>query len=311
MKSNLTTSPNQLRLIDVAAMFLRDEKKRIRKDIRSSTYRTYEIRNKNLLQYLKATGQEDIPLDKINYKFLDQLKKHLLYKRVVSLDHARRVMSQLKQIINYAHLYEYTDKNTVQGYKLKRSGVKELVYLTEQELDRLMHYVIATPKLRQVANLFKFQCWTGLAYADLERFSIQNLERDTDRDWVIYKRIKSSTSEAILPLFPEAEEILKRHNYQLPLLSNRSYNFYLKELAGLLGFQKNLTTHVGRKTFGMIMLNRGVSIEVVSKMLGHASIKTTQDVYAKVLKKRVAKDMDKYFPMQTQPFQGCKLIVLR
>lgn len=309
MKTNYLPGSNQLRLMEVADMFLREEKRKVRRDIRPSTYRTYEIRNKNLIRYLMATGKKDIKLDDVNLKFIDQMERYFLYERGVSYDHARRVISQLKQVINYAYLYEFTSKNIIQGYKLKRSKPKELVYLTEQELDRLMHITIATPKIRLAADLFKFQCWTGLAYGDLEQFSIENLERDKDGDWITYTRKKTGNSEAILPLMKEAEDILKRYEYQLPHLDISKYNLYLKELANIMGLQKRLTTHVGRKTFGMIMLNSGVSLEVVSKMLGHKSIKTTQDTYAQVLKKRIAKDMNKYFP--ESPLNTGKLIVLR
>jgi len=309
MKNNYIPGSNQIRLMEVADMFLKEEKKKVRKDIRPSTYRTYEIRNKNIVNYLQAIGREDIILDDINFKFFDQMERHFLYERGVTHDHARRVMTQLKQVINFAHLYEFTSKNIVQGYKLKRSKLKELVYLTEQELDRLMHIKIATPKIRQAANLFKFQCWTGLAYGDLEQFSIENLERDNDGDWITYTRKKTGNSEAILPLLREAEDILKLYDYQLPHIEISKYNLYLKELANIMGLQKRLTSHVGRKTFGMIMLNSGVALEVVSKMLGHKSIKTTQDTYAQVLKKRIAKDMNKYFP--ERPLNTGKLIVLR
>ena len=146
--------------------------------------------------------------------------------RKVSFDHARRVIGQIKQIVQYAHLYEYLEKDTIQAYKLKRSQPKELIYLTEQELNRLMHYSIATPIIRLSADLFKFQCWTGLSYADLASFSINNIERDNDRKWITYRRKKlplsrtaSQLTEAILPLFPEAEAISSPQVIGLPFVS--------------------------------------------------------------------------------------------
>ena len=41
-----------------------------------------------------------------------------------------------------------------------------------------------------------------------------------------------------------------------------------------------LSTHNLRKTFACRLVMNGVSIEVVSRMLGHSSIKMTQDSYA-------------------------------
>ena len=77
----------------------------------------------------------------------------------------------------------------------------------------------------------------------------------------------------------------------LPILSNQKMNAYLKEIADLCGINKELTYHIARHTFATtITLSNGVSIESVSKMLGHKSIKTTQH-YAKILDEKVSEDM--------------------
>jgi site-specific recombinase XerD len=67
---------------------------------------------------------------------------------------------------------------------------------------------------------------------------------------------------------------------------------YLKEIASLCGINKRLTTHCGRHSFGTIMLTKGVSIESVSKMLGHTNITTTQ-IYAKVLNQKIFTEVNK------------------
>ena len=48
---------------------------------------------------------------------------------------------------------------------------------------------------------------------------------------------------------------------------------------------------MGRHTFAVFALNNGVPIEIVSKMLGHTNIRTTQ-IYAKVLNSEVEKSFD-------------------
>ena len=77
----------------------------------------------------------------------------------------------------------------------------------------------------------------------------------------------------------------------MPVLSNQRMNSYLKEIADICGITKTLTFHMARHTFATtVTLSNGVSIESVSKMLGHTNIKTTQH-YAKVLDLKVSKDM--------------------
>ena len=81
----------------------------------------------------------------------------------------------------------------------------------------------------------------------------------------------------------------------LPIVSNQRYNAYLKEIADLCGITKNLTSHVARHTFATtITAEKGVSTEVVSKMLGHTQLKTTQ-IYLKITDTRIAKDMKVLF----------------
>ncbi|MBB4034779.1 site-specific recombinase XerD [Dysgonomonas hofstadii] len=47
-----------------------------------------------------------------------------------------------------------------------------------------------------------------------------------------------------------------------------------------------------RHTFATIMLTKGVSIESVSKMLGHTNITTTQ-IYARVLNQKIKEEVNK------------------
>ena len=56
-------------------------------------------------------------------------------------------------------------------------------------------------------------------------------------------------------------------------------NAYLKELADICGIRKNLTYHLARHTFATtVTLTNGVSIESVSKMLGHTNIRTNANL---------------------------------
>jgi hypothetical protein len=67
------------------------------------------------------------------------------------------------------------------------------------------------------------------------------------------------------------------HSALLPQISNQKMNSYLKEIGDLCGIGKNLTTHLARHTFATTTtLSKGVPIETVSKMLGHAKIQTAQ-----------------------------------
>lgn len=69
-------------------------------------------------------------------------------------------------------------------------------------------------------------------------------------------------------------------------------NEYIKEIATLCGISDNLTTHKARRTFGStVTLNNGVPMHVVKELLGHQSIKQTEE-YALTEQVTISKEMD-------------------
>ena len=76
-------------------------------------------------------------------------------------------------------------------------------------------------------------------------------------------------------------------------MSNAKYNIYLKEIAAACELKKNVTSHLARHTFATtVTYANGVSIESISKMLGHTKLSTTQ-IYARIVDKTVSDEMDK------------------
>ena len=65
-------------------------------------------------------------------------------------------------------------------------------------------------------------------------------------------------------------------------------------IIGLLhGIQKRVTSHLARYTFATtVTYANGVSIESISKMLGHTKLATTQ-IYARIVDQTVSREMDK------------------
>ena len=129
----------------------------------------------------------------------------------------------------------------------------------------------------------------------------QNLVKGIDGcDWLFLHRAKTDIAVRI-PLLKPALEIIKHFNQDidytspaplLPVYANQKVNAYLKEIADCCNIHKNLTSHVGRRTFATtVLLFNGIPVETVSKLLGHTNIKTTQ-LYAKVVDAKVSREME-------------------
>lgn len=113
--------------------------------------------------------------------------------------------------------------------------------------------------------------------------------------WIQMYR-KKTNSWISVPLLPKAEQYLNQFHTnipyshkKLPEISNQKFNSYLKEIAEIVGIKKRLTHHIARKTFATtILLYNDIPMEIVSELLGHSKLQTTQDHYAKVVQKKVS-----------------------
>lgn len=159
---------------------------------------------------------------------------------------------------------------------------KEIVFLSPEELELLEKHQFSQPRLRFIKDLFIFCCYTGLPYNELMRLNKSNIIKGFDCNlWISMKRKKTSKPISV-PLLPKAESILGVYQNEeekiFPRISNQKYNSYLKEIADIVGIDKNLTTHMARRTFAItVLLYNDVPMEIVSELLGHSSMKITQD----------------------------------
>jgi integrase len=178
---------------------------------------------------------------------------------------------------------------------------KRIEFLTLDELTSIEDSDFKIERLSNIRDIFIFCCYTGLAYAEVEKLTSEDITRGIDGDlWISVMR-KKTKKHYDIPLLPKSMQIIKKYSNHpqcikkgrlLPVPSNAKYNGYLKEIADIAGIKKNLTSHIARKTFAStIMLGNGVNIAVLSKLLGHASVQVTLDAYASVADELMMKNV--------------------
>lgn len=164
-------------------------------------------------------------------------------------------------------------------------------YLTEEQMQKVMDISpVPGSQVAMARDLFIFQMFTGLGYADTQIFDLSQY-REVDGKWrFVGKRVKTGVPYVSM-LLPPVVEMLKRNGWRVPKMNNQRYNQMLKAIGMVIGIER-LHSHMGRHTFATWMLSNGSKIENVSKMLGHTDIKMTQR-YAEVLAKDVYDDYEK------------------
>lgn len=165
-------------------------------------------------------------------------------------------------------------------------------YLEREEIKKIMDVELPTKCLERVRDLFIFQTYTCLAYSDMMAFDVKNIQRDAKgRSLYVAKRNKTDIGFTIL-LLDDAIKILEKYDYKLPVITNEKYNDYLKIVAFMAGVNKPISSHWARHTGATLLLNAGVDMEIVAKVLGHSSTKITREIYAKLLDSTVADAVD-------------------
>lgn len=211
----------------------------------------------------------------------------------------------LKALLNRAVLFDRLKQNPYDRLrgKFKRGDKERIDYLTEDEMASFESLrPMPGSKMERVRDLFVFQLYTGLSYADTQTFDIAEYKQ-IDGVWKnTGERIKTGVAY-ISQLLPPVVEILQRYQMNVPKIENSQYNLLLKALGMACGIERPLHSHMARHTFATYMLRHGVPIEHVSKMLGHTNIKQTQR-YAKIVAADIHDDFSRISKELTEKDKG-------
>ena len=165
--------------------------------------------------------------------------------------------------------------------------------------------------------MFVFSCFTGLAISDMENLEYKHIQTTADGQMYIRKERQKTKVEFIVPLHPIAEAIIshcqkeqerseeqqtvKEKDDHLVFHRNCSRSVMdtkLSIVGKACGIRQRLSFHMARHTFGTMSLSAGIPIESIAKMMGHASISSTQ-VYAQVTDNKISEDMDRLIAKQS------------
>jgi site-specific recombinase XerD len=266
----------------------------------AGTLTRYETSLRHTQSFMEWKYQAtDIDVKAVDHDFISNYEFYLRSEKKCANNSAVKYIKNFKKIIRICLASGWLDKDPFVNYKARVKQV-DRIFLNADQIRLITEKTFHTDRLNQVRDIFLFCCFTGLAYADVQKLKQSEIIRGADGEmWIVTKRLKTNTPTKV-PLLPSALTILEKYSNDpvcitkgkaLPVSTNQKMNAYLKEIAGVCGINKELTFHTARHTFATtVTLSNGVPIETVSKMLGHTNIKTTQH-YAKILDMKVSKDM--------------------
>lgn len=165
----------------------------------------------------------------------------------------------------------------------EEDGTRE--FLTIDEIKKL----ITTPCRNSTLKCaFLFCCLVGLRYSDVSSITWGELAKDSNGANLLRFKMKKVKREENAYISDEAMKWLPKRGSAgdddiiYPLPKNDSANKQLARWIKTAGIIKHITFHCSRHTAATLNLSLGTPIEVVSKMMGHTKISTTQ-IYAKII----------------------------
>ena len=222
---------------------------------------------------------------------------YLKSERNLSLATIQVAVIFLRKLIGIGQQKKYIRIDPFADYKAELPH-RTRRYLTTEELQRVLQTPIIDKQFERARQLFLFCAFTGLARVDMQRLKPKHIIHNADGTEEIRIKRQKTNVEAIIPLLPIAKQILslyikdkKADDLIFPNLTIRKASFACVNIGQICWIDKGLTFHMARHTFSTtICLSNGISMETLSKMLGHSNIGTTQ-IYGKITDHKIQEDM--------------------
>jgi len=288
------------------------------KDYKQGTWKILQTWANHLQEY----AQEEAPgLDysAIDWNFFHSFKNWLYSEpRSHSQNYAAKGIDVIKQFMAEAERRRYHSNQTYQEFKIAKEKTVKFA-LTFEELETLYNLELSeNERLEKVRDLFLIGAYTGLRFSDFTSVRPEHISEE-DGQHFLTVTTKKTGQNVTIPLFPEAEALLRKYDFQTPKISNQKANDYLKELGKLAGLDtplaivrtvggkrqetiklqwEKLTTHVARRSFATNFYLLGIPALMLMKITGHTT-ETQFMNYIAVDGKRNARELAKEVAIRT------------
>lgn len=244
--------------------FIKKFEKKVGINREESTATSYKYACGQLMQFLnKEYNLSDIPFTALDRSFIDKYDLYLRTDCQLSAGTILLLTTQLMTVIRKAKSAGILTSNPFAGYEAERPA-REIKYLTEHELERIMSTPLHNRKLYHIRDLFLFSCFTGIPYGDMCRLSDEDLVAVEDGTlWIKTSRKKTKISYEV-PLLDIPLYILEKYRDAapegklLPMYSNSELNNALKTIADLCGIKQRLVFHLARHSDFSFLLRYNV-----------------------------------------------------
>lgn len=176
---------------------------------------------------------------------------------------------------------------SVPKFQMFKVEKRQPVILSRDDKKRLFEYLKKEDP--EFYRICKFALFTGCRRSEIINARWENFEG------FILRVFGKGQKERSIPLVPQAKKYMGAPKKEGPIFWQAhpdTYTHYFKKYALECGIT-NVSFHKMRHTAATEMLEAGIPIEIVQKILGHTGIATTK-IYAHIMRSYLKKEIEKY-----------------
>ena len=273
------------------------------------TYQNNRRSDSGLRDFVRSRGESDIPIPTLAPDFFDAYRL-FLKRRGYAVSTTNRHLHWLGRLMRRAIARGVIRFNPFEGVRYETEKYRPR-FLQKHEVERLLAFPVRDEATELSRHMFLFSVFTGLAYADLRTLRRSQIETDGAGRQYIRKARQKTHEESLIPLHPIAEQLLSLYlkddkTEDRRIFPDASYfllTHRLKAIGKACGLLGPLTFHVGRHSFGTLTLEAGISMESIARMMGHASV-TTTELYARITDQKISEDVDRLIARRRKAGEG-------
>jgi len=274
------------------------------------TYKKNCRSDSGLRDFVRSRGEMDIPIPALAPDFFEAYRFYLK-RRGYAVSTTNRHLHWLGRLMRRAIARGVIRFNPFEGVRYETEKYRPR-FLQKHEVERLLAFPVRDEATELSRHMFLFSVFTGLAYADLRTLRRSQIETDGAGRPYIRKARQKTHEESLIPLHPIAEQLLSLYlkddkTEDRRIFPDASYfllTHRLKAIGKACGLHEPLTFHVGRHSFGTLTLEAGISMESIARMMGHASV-TTTELYARITDQKISEDVDRLIARRRKAGEGC------
>lgn len=255
-----------------------------RKEHTKESYKTF-FRNIQLFK-------KDVLLSEIDYNFIVRYNNWLKQQNIMPNTIVGRLRN-FKAILNEAKRRKLISENPFDNFKIPPMTNKK-GYLTKNDIKKLEN-INLEGKESKVRDAFLFAIYTGLRFSDIITLKDEHIVNG----WIKKKMIKTEHKLEIPidTLFDgKAIDILNKYKspecFSKTIGGNGVTNQILKSVAQKANLSRIPTFHMARHTFATTLLEDGIPVTTIQKLLGHTKISTTM-IYSEINENTIKNDIKK------------------